>query len=378
MLNRVRGLLFSLAIVFAVGARAVEGVDAESILLGMSSPFSGLSGPYGLQMKEGIEAYFAKVNAAGGVFGRKLALRALDDGYDTEPAVANAHQLIEKDKVFALIAFYGSSPSAAVLPVIEAARVPLVGTVSGAGELRKPDNHYLFNVRASYADETASIVQHLTTIGIRRVAVLYQDDGFGQSGLKGVTEALAQHKLAPVATGSVARNSTDLGPAVTKIAGKDAQAVVMVTLYKATAEFIKRMRSAGESPMFVALSPVGTNNLIELLGADKSTGIVVAQVIPRPWSDKAPLVREYKQSMASFRPNAAYSYFGLEGYVYAKLMTAALMRCGANPTREKLVDALHAGPFDLGGFRVNFKPGSNTGSTYVEMSVIGEGGKIIN
>lgn len=378
MSKRVRAWFLVLALAFAGSAQAVDGVEAESILLGMSSPFTGLSGPYGLQMKEGIDAYFAKVNSAGGVFGRKLTLRALDDGYDTEPAVANARQLIEKDKVFALIAFYGSSPSAAVLPVIEAARVPLIGTVSGAGELRKTENHYLFNVRASYADETAAIVRHLTTIGIRRVAVLYQDDGFGRSGLKGVTDALAQHKLEPVATGSVARNSTDLGAAFSKIAGKDAQAVVMVTLYKATAEFIKRLRSAGESPMFVALSPVGTNNLIELLGADKAAGILVAQVIPRPWSDKLPLLREYKQSMASFKPNAAYSYFGLEGYVYAKLLAAALTRCGAHPTREKLVEALHAGPFDLGGFWVHFKPGSNSGSTYVEMSVIGDGGRIIN
>lgn len=362
----------------AGGAMAGDGVSDASIRLGMSAPLSGPTGAYGKQMKEGIEACFARVNASGGVHGRKLELVALDDGYETGPAVANAKKLVEQDKVFALMGFYGSSPTAAVLPVLDATGVPLIGTISGAEALRKPVNRYMFHLRASYGDETAAIVKNLTTVGITRVAVFYQDDGFGQAGLKGVQEALAAHRLEPVATASIPRNSIEVANAVAAIAKADAQAVVMVTLYRPTAEFIKQMRAAGAAPFFVALSPVGTDQLIAELGPQNTRGIQVSQVIPYPWGDKLEVVREYKKSLASYAKNSQISYYGLEGYINARLVVAALERAGNNPTREKLIAALRSGPFNLDGYRVNFAQGSNSGSNYVEISVVGANGRILN
>jgi ABC-type branched-subunit amino acid transport system substrate-binding protein len=356
----------------------VDGVTANSIRFGMSSPLSGPTGAYGQQMKQGIEACFARINALGGIHGRKLELVALDDGYETAPAVANAKRLIEQEKVFALVGFYGSSPTAAVVPVLDAAGVPLIGTVSGAESLRKPMNKHMFHLRASYGDETAAIVKNLTTVGITRVAVFYQDDGFGQAGLQGVKDALAFHKLAPVATASVPRNSTEVASAVAEIARADAQAVVMVSLYRPTAEFIRLMRAKGAAPFFVALSPVGTDQLIAELGPQNTRGIQVSQVIPSPWVDKLEVVREYKKALASHAKEAYPSYYGLEGYINAKLAIAALERVGSNPSREKLMSALRSGPFDLEGYRVNFAQGSNSGSSYVEISVVGENGRILN
>ena len=376
--RRVRTLLSSIALLFAGAALATDGVTDTRILFGMSSPLSGPTGAYGRQMKEGITAAFAQVNALGGVAGRKLELVALDDGYETEPAVANARRLVTQDKVFALMGFYGSSPTAAVLPVLDETGVPLIGTISGAEALRKPVNRHMFHLRASYGDETAAIVKNLTTVGLNRVAVLYQDDGFGKAGLKGVNDALALHKLAPVATASVPRNSVDVAAAVTAISKADAQAVVMVTLYRPTAEFIKQMRSAGASPFFVALSPVGTDQLIAELGPDNTRGIQVSQVIPYPWGDKLEVVREYKKALTAYSKNAQFSYYGLEGYLNARLVVAALERAGANPSREKLMAALRSGPFNLAGYRVNFAQGSNSGSNYVEISVVGANGRILN
>lgn len=371
--------LAAATLAIAGSAHAVsDGVTDTAIRLGMSSPLSGPTGAYGRQMKEGIEACFMRVNAAGGVHGRKLELVALDDGYETEPAVANAKRLVQQDKVFALMGFYGSSPTAAVLPVLDASGVPLIGTISGAEALRKPVNRHMFHLRASYGDETAAIVKNLTTVGLNRVAVLYQDDGFGQAGLKGVNDALAAHKLAPVASASVPRNSVDVAGAVATIAKSNPQAVVMVTLYRPTAEFIKQMRKTGSNPFFVALSPVGTDQLIAELGSEQTRGIQVSQVIPYPWGDKVEVVREYKKSMASQGKSAAISYYGLEGYLNAKLVVAALERAGPNPSREKLIAALRAAPFNLDGYRVNFAPGSNSGSSYVEISVVGAGGRILN
>ena len=378
LLSALRGCALAGALLAGSAMAATDGVTDTSIRLGMSSPLSGPAGAYGRQMKEGIETCFARINAAGGVHGRRLELVALDDGYETEPAVANAKRLVEQEKVFALMGFYGSSPTMAVLPVLDASGVPLIGTISGAEALRKPANRHMFHLRASYGDETAAIVKNLTTVGLNRVAVLYQDDGFGQAGLKGVIDALAAHQLSPVAAASVPRNSVDVSAAVATIAKANPQAVVMVTLYRPTAEFVKQMRSAGAAPFFVALSPVGTDQLIAELGPDNTRGIQVSQVIPYPWGDKLEVVREYKKALAAHAKTATVSYYGLEGYINAKLVVAALERVGANPSRDKLMAALRSAPFNLEGYRVNFAPGSNSGSNYVEISVVGANGRILN
>jgi ABC-type branched-subunit amino acid transport system substrate-binding protein len=176
----------------------------------------------------------------------------------------------------------------------------------------------------------------------------------------------------------VPRNSVDVASAVAAIAKADAQAVVMVTLYRPTAEFIKQLRRAKANPFFVALSPVGTDQLVAELGPDQARGIQVAQVIPYPWGDKFEIVREYKRAISAYSMNAPLSYYGLEGYLNAKLVVAALERAGPSPSRKGLMAALRSAPFDFGGYRVHFTPGSNSGSSYVEISVIGQNGRILN
>jgi len=367
-----------LAAAFAVPARALPPDGATPLVFGMSSPLSGPAGAYGQQMKEGIEACFARVNAAGGVNGKPLKLVALDDGYEVDPAVANTRRLIEQEKVFGLMGFYGTASSTAVLPVIERAEVPLIGTISGAANLRAPTVQQMFHLRASYGDETAAAVRNLTTVGVSKIAVFYQDDGFGQAGLKGVQAALQAQRLEPVAAAAVPRNSVDVAAAVGAIASAKPQAVVLVALYRPAAAFIQQLRAAGLNPYFVALSPVGTDQLIAELGAGNSRGIQVTQVIPYPWGSKLEVVREYRRDLALHAKGAQLSYYGLEGYLNARLVVAALQRAGANPTRASLAAALRSGPFDLGGYRVKFAPRSNEGSNYVEISVIGSDGRILN
>ena len=167
----------------AAAQAADPGVSDSTITLGMSAPFTGPNGAYGKDMKEGALAYFAQLNAAGGIGGKKIELLALDDGYETEKTVANTRKLINESKVFALMAYYGSSPTTEAMKVFSDARVPLLGTISGAGSLRTPVNRYMFHLRASYSDETESIVNHLVALGITQIAVFYQNDGFGKSGI---------------------------------------------------------------------------------------------------------------------------------------------------------------------------------------------------
>ena len=362
--------------------QADPGVTDTSITLGMSAPLSGPNGAYGMDMRQTIEAYFESINKNGGVHGRRLELVTLDDGYETERTVANAKTLIKDKGVFALLSFYGSSPTTeAMNKVFGPAKVPLVGTISGAGSLREPlaanaNSRYMFHVRTSYADETAVIVKYLAGMGISRIAVFYQNDGFGKSGLDGVTAALSQHKLAPVAVGTVERNAVDVTQAVEAIAKANAQAVIMVTLYKPTAAFIKAMKQVGQNPMFMALSPVGTEQLIAELGNTSSRGLGISQVVPYPWSAAIPVVREYQKYSA--KPGV-YSYYGMEGYLMARTMVEGLNRIpGKEPTRERLVNALESlNNVDFGGFKVNYSATARQGSSFVELTVLGPNGKLL-
>lgn len=361
----------------SLSAHADPGVTDNSIHLGMSSPFSGPNGGYGAALRVGVEAALAEANARGGVGGRKLKLTALDDGYETDRTVANTQKLINDEKVFALISFYGSSPTTAAMKVFSEARVPLVGTISGAGSLREPVNPYMFNLRASYADETAATINHLLGIGITNVAVFYQDDGFGKSGLDGVIKTLAQHDLKPSATAAIARNATDASEAVKTIAAASPQAVVMVTLLKPTAAFVKAMRAAGQTPQFVTLSPIGADLLVKEMGADHARGIGITQVMPYPWNDAMTLVRDYKSAIASADKSAEPNYYGLEGYVAGRVMIEGLKRINGEPTREKLMAALEQAPIDLKGFQVRYSPSDHDGSHFVELTILGREGRIL-
>ena len=359
-------------------SRAADpGIGDSTITLGMSAPVSGPNGAYGKEMKEGAQAYFAQLNAAGGIGGKKIELIALDDGYETDKAVANTRKLINDNKVFALMAFYGSSPTTESMKIFSEAKVPLLGTISGAGNLRSPVNRYMFHLRASYADETESIVNHLVGLGITNIAVFYQNDGFGKSGLDGVVATLARHKLKPVAVGSVERNSLEVGPAVVQIAKVSPQAVIMVTLYKPTAAFIQQMRKTGQMPQFSTLSPVGADLLVAEMGAKEAHGIGISQVMPYPWNDTLPVVKEYQKALRTFAKNNNFSYYGIEGFINAKLMAEAIKKSGKDLTREKLLNTLESSNFDLGGYKVGYSPANHNGSRFVDLTVLSKDGRVL-
>ena len=379
-MRRAKGCLLAFLCWVNLALAAEVGVTENSVLIGMSAPFSGPNGAYGLDMKSVINGYFRQINDSGGIHGRRLELRALDDGYETERTVANARALIAQEKVFALLAFYGSSPTTmAMNEVFGPARVPLVGTISGADSLRQspkdsPNNRYMFSVRASYANETEAIVNQLVSLGFRNIAVLYQNDGFGKSGLDGVVTALRKHNQVPSAVATVERNSVDVSQAVRTIAEVNPQAVIMVTLYKPTAAFVRAMRKANQKPQFMTLSPVGADLLVQELG-DEARGIGISQVMPYPWNDTTPLVRDYHKLLGK---QGRASYYGLEAYVMARIFVDALRKSGKEPTREKLVSSLEAMQnHDLGGYRISFSPTDRLGSRFVDLTVIGSGGRVL-
>ncbi|MDR2187870.1 MAG: ABC transporter substrate-binding protein [Azonexus sp.] len=359
---------------------AEPGVTDNSVTIGMSVPLTGPSAVYGLDMQKTITAYFEQINKAGGINGRKLELAVVDDGYETERMVANTRKLIDENKAFALLAYYGSSPTTeAMNKVFGPAKVPLVGSISGAPSLREsigknPNSRYMFNVRASYAEETEIIVKQLVSLGLTKIAVFYQNDGYGQSGLDGVSDALKKHDLRPVAAGAIERNSLDVGKAVDAIARTKPQAVVTVSLYKQTAAFIRAMKKTGQNPMFMSLSSIDAERLVEELGKD-ARGVGISQVAPYPWNDTVPVVREYQSLVA--KPDV-YTYYGMEAYLMARTLVEGLRRAGRDLSRERLVSALESmNPADLGGYQINYSPFSRQGSRFVELTVIGSGGRVL-
>jgi branched-chain amino acid transport system substrate-binding protein len=373
-----RILLLAFVCAIAASVHAEPGVTDSTITLGMSSPFSGPNAAYGMEMKEVINAYLQQINQNGGINGRKLELIALDDGYETERTVANTKKLINDNKVFALLGYYGSSPTTAAMEVFSASRVPLVGTISGADTLRTPVNRFMFHVRASYADETEAIITQLESLGIRKIAVFYQNDGFGKSGFDGATNALKKYNLKPVAAATIERNSLDVNAAVETIAKADPQAVVMVTLYKPTALFVKQMHKVGQHPQLITLSPVGADLLVKELGSE-ARGIGISQVMPYPWNKAMPVVKEYQRLLLQQTKRENYSYYGIEAYVTTKVLVDAIERVGRNLTREKLVSTLEAmSSLDLGGYSVNYSPLSHNGSKFVDLTVIGNNGRVLH
>ena len=348
-----------------------QGVTTGTILIGQSAALSGPAEQLGKEMKAGAEAYFDAVNRSGGVNGRKIKLLSLDDGYEPEKAAANTRKLIAEDKILALFGYVGTPTSNAALPIFTEAKVPFVGAFTGAQSLREPFNRYIFNVRASYFDETEAIIQHLVQSGSKRIAVFYQNDAYGKAGLAGVERAMKKRNLAISSTATVERNTVDVAKAVQSMSKDNPTAIVMISAYKSCAAFIKAMQAANAFPQFWNVSFVGAKALANELGED-GRGVQISQVVPFP-SDVTPIVREYQKRIGDADK---YSFTSLEGYIAAKVLVEGLRRAGKNPTRESLVDGLAAmGKVDLGGFTVNYSPTNHNGSSFVDLTIISRGGK---
>ncbi|MBE7939455.1 ABC transporter substrate-binding protein [Ramlibacter aquaticus] len=358
-------------------ARAEPGVGDRQVLVGQFAAFSGPAAQLGERLKVGIEAFFRQVNAQGGVNGRSLKLVARDDGYEPEKAKAAARALIEEDNVFSLIGSVGTPTGIAALPVLTEARVPLVGMFTGAEALRDPFNRYVFHVRGSYFDETERIVQHLTGLGLTKIAVFYQNDAYGQTGLDGMQRALARRQLKPVAVGTVERNAVDVSKALAALLPAQPEAIVQISAYKSCAAFIKQARGKGYGGQFFNVSFVGAKALADELG-DTGAGVVISQVVPFPFATSIPVVREYQQVMAE-AGQKEYDFSSMEGFLTAKVFAEGLRRAGKSPTRDGLIAGLESiHDWDMGGFSIRYGAHNHVGSKFIDITTILKGGRFMH
>ena len=238
----------------SAGAAADDGVSADRILFGQVAALSGPAQALGQGMREGLLAAFDEANRAGGIRGRKLALKSVDDGYEPEKTIEATKKIIGEDKVFALVGSVGTPTSKAAQPLASAAKIPFIGPFTGAEFLRYPYNRYVVNIRSSYFQETEAWIEHLTKdLGITKIAILYQDDAFGLAGLEGVNLALAKRHMALVASGTFRRNTVAVKSALLDILKAKPEAVVTVGPYKPVAEFVKLARQLNLNAVIVAI-----------------------------------------------------------------------------------------------------------------------------
>ncbi|MBX3625865.1 MAG: ABC transporter substrate-binding protein [Rhizobacter sp.] len=346
------------------------------IVLGQSAAFSGPAAYLGTQMNRGAKVYFDALNAAGGVNGQTVELRTLDDGYEPDRCKANTERFIDKDNVFGLFGYVGTPTCLAAMPLVQENRTIFFAPFTGAESLREPFSRNVFHVRASYFDETALIVKQLLSIGLTKIAVFYQDDAYGQAGLAGVNRALKAANLAPVATGTVQRNTVNVAQAVKTITAATPEAVVQISAYKSSAAFIREARKAGYGGTFYNVSFVGTQALADELGRE-ARGIMISQVMPSPFSTTSALSREYLAAVAKAGGDATPNYSSMEGYVAAKVFAEGLKRAGRNPTRDSFITAMESiQNLNLGGFPVNFGARDHVASHFVELSMLTEDGKV--
>jgi len=372
----LRYLLAAAALAAGVNAWAETGVSESQIVLGQSAVFSGPAADLGTEMRNGALAYFNHVNSQGGVNGRKIVLKSLDDRYEPDNAAKATKQLIDDDKVFALFGYVGTPTFNAAAPIIKESRVPLVSAFTGAESLRDPVIRYVFNVRASYYDETEQIVQHLTAMGIDRIAVFYQNDAYGKAGLEGVQRALKKRNMALAGSTTVERNTVDVKKAVADMVKLDPQAIVMISAYKSCAAFIRDMKKQGKSPSFWNVSFVGSKALAKELGPE-GRGVQISQVVPVPWDDSIPVVREYTRLLKA-SGNGEPNFSSLEGFISAKVIVEGMRRAGKNLTRDGLIRALETmEPYDVGGFKVYYSPEDHRGSRYVDLTIISKDHKFV-
>lgn len=365
------------AMLLAVSAvHAEPGVSGEAVVLSQSTALTGPLGDLGTEVLKGAKVYFDALNARGGVNGRKVVLTSKDDAYDPKKTLENVEAFIAGGETFALFGTFGTPNNEALIPVAQKAGLPVLMPYTGAPSVRKAELKGVFNLRASYADEADKLIQHLTTIGFKKIGIAYQNNSFGKEVLAAATASLEQRNLKPVATASVENNASDAATASAKLLAAQPDALVLGLAGKPTIEVIKSVNQSRKGLQMYALSVLATAGNLKALDKD-GTGVAISQVVPFPSNSVMPLVREYQQAMKA-AGHTEFSHLSLEGYINAKVTAEGLRRAGRNLTRDALATSLQSiKALDLGGMEIGFGKGAASASKFVELTVINSQGKLV-
>ncbi|MCM5680895.1 ABC transporter substrate-binding protein [Schlegelella sp. S2-27] len=363
------------AAVAASAVRAAEpGVTDGEIRLGHTGV---LSGPLGVPVKvflSGAQLAFDELNDQGGVAGRKLRVMSLDDELKPDKAVANYRALLDEHQVFAFFGCVGSGTTAAASTVLRESGAPLVSPYAVADSARAKTEGAAYYTRATLRREAEVLVQHLTTIGLTRIAVAHLDNPGGAEVLALVNEALGQHGLRTRASAAIAGDGRNAATAARTLLDGQPQAVIMYLGGALGAELMKAVWTAGGVTSFYGMSIVPGEVTAKVLG-DKTRGLAISQVTPYPWGEVEPLLRRYQRTAAASK--VPVGYLSLEGYLGGQVMVEALKRCGRDLTRTRLHGVLRNLKLRLAGMDVDFTSGQSNGSRFVELVQVSYDGRFV-
>lgn len=357
------------------------GVTETEVVFGSSLALQGHAGYLGQETLRGAMSYLLHVNDQGGVHGRKIRLITRDDSYDPPKCLDNTQKFLIDDQVFGLFCYVGTPTTVKILPLVEEAKIPLLGMFTGANALREPFTPYLINVRASYYQETDAAVEHMVKdLGLSRIAVFYQYDAFGFDGLTGTELALKRFGLEPVARGSFVRGAHDIQEGLERIKNSQAEAVFMIGTSDPCANFVRKSLDSGYSPIFYMVSFVGAKELSRnLLQTDTSKiNVIMSQVVPPPLrrdGSVAESAREFTQLLDKYYPGEEPNFVGFEGYINAKVLVEGLRRAGRELTRDSFLRAIESmTDFSLGSdVRLSFGPTDHQGMDKVYFTRLHDG-----
>ena len=347
---------------------------ADAIVVGRSLALSGPLKGYGEAKRDGGDAYINKINSTGGVGGRKIELVTLDDVYTPATTVENLKKINAERNPTAFLGLFGVPTVAAALPVLLELKIPAVGLTSGTDALRTPLNRYAFPVRASYAEEARKLVNHVKTVNISKVSVIYTTNPFGESVKNTLLAALKDAGI-NAKTYKVDPTGADAVEAARLTNTDEPQAIFMTMLSQAAVPVLTEIKKTSFRGALYTFSPVDTSAITKQLG-EKANGLAITQVVPIPNGVRVKIVSEYVQALTDLGRGTP-SFYGLEAFIEAKVLVEGLKRAGANPTPAALVKSLETlRDLDLGGYYVTYKPDAHTGSLFVEVNVINSLGEV--
>lgn len=374
---------------------------ADDIVIGMSATFKGSSQGLGFELYRGSMAYLEHVNSHGGINGRKVLIKAYDDGYNPVPAIDNTIRLINEDKVLLLFDYVGTPTVTRVLPLLklnEEKEILLFFPFTGAQPQRQyPYDRFVFNLRASYSQETERLVNFFVNADKKKIVIFYQADAYGRSGWSGVRNALAKHNLKIAAEATYRRGtkfSESFNTHVQVLKKVEPDAVISIGSYSACAGFIRDARDAGFDVPIANVSFVGSENLLQLLtdagkqkDRDYTRNLINSQVVPCYEDLSLPAVKEYRTLMDQYNPKfpaglsdknytpAKYSFVSFEGFINAKVLVEILKRLDGNPTRRKVKTVTeNINDLDIGlDEKISFGPTKHQGLDRIYLTTVRDG-----
>ena len=362
--------LTGFVLVFSAAAQA----QTPPLVIGQTYVQTGPLASLSTEPLIGIRAMFTTLNANGGIHGRPVELRQLDDAYDPAKGSENVKTFV-KDGAVGILMPIGTSSTVGALKAANELRVPVVGPYTGSSPVVKP-SEYGFPVRISFDEEYSRIVNHLFTIGVSSIAFAHNENPGGRSAMESTQKFIAERGEKMVGSVAIKNDGSDAAERAAELAKLKPKAVVLAATNEVAAKFITAYRAAGGQTAFYSFSFLNGQKLFQDIQKDVA-GVVISQVVPSPWNSAMPVIAEYQAAMKKIGATE-FSYASLEGYVAAKVMVEGLKRAGPKPTAESLQKGLESfKTLDIGGIAVAYRPGEHRGLTFSELSMLKADGRYL-